>query len=148
MNHLVQINVPTTWYIGFIALTCIIAQVWAPLGAFFAWIGWVLVAVALVVFVWAAVQFRLAGTTIVPGEEPSALVSGGPYRFSRNPIYLADLVILAGVALILGSPVALLLVIPFQQVLLRLFILPEEAILKRDLGQPYRYFMAKVPRWI
>ena len=56
--------------------------------------------------------------------------------------------ILAGVALILGSPLALILVIPFQQVLLRLFVLPEEAVLARDLGQPYRYFMARVPRWI
>ena len=148
MNYLAKINVPPAWLLGFMALAWLIAQAWAPLGWFFIWIGWGLVAAALVFFVWAALQFRRAGTTIVPGEAPSALISGGPYRFSRNPIYLADLVILAGVALIVGSPLALVLVIPFQQVLLRLFVLPEEEILTRDLGQPYRSFTARVPRWI
>ena len=57
----------------------------------------------------------------------------GPYSFSRNPIYLADLVILAGVALVVGAPLALILLVPFQQVLLRQFILPEEAV-RQPLG--------------
>lgn len=148
MEKLGKLNVPPVWLVGFIALAWVISWIWSPLGEFFDWIGWVLVAAGVAVCVWAAVVFRKAGTTIVPGEAPSALVSGGPFRYSRNPIYLGDLVILAGVALILGSPLALLLVIPFQQVLLRLFVLPEEAVLTRDLGQPYRYFMAQVPRWI
>ena len=56
--------------------------------------------------------------------------------------------ILAGAALILRAPWALLLVIPFQQVLLRLFVLPEEAVLEAELGQPYLEFKARVPRWL
>jgi protein-S-isoprenylcysteine O-methyltransferase Ste14 len=83
-----------------------------------------------------------------PHQPPSALVETGPYRFSRNPIYLADLIILAGVALILGAPLALILLAPFHQVLLRLFILPEEAVLVRELGQPYLEFKTRIRRWI
>jgi len=98
--------------------------------------------------VWAALSFRRVRTTIVPYQPPSALVTTGPYRFSRNPIYVADLMILAGAALVLGAPLALVLMVPFHQVLLRLFILPEEAVLRRELGQPYLDFQARVRRWI
>ena len=147
MSLLARLNLPPVWLVGFIALAWAIAQPWAPLGAVFGWLGWGLVGAAVAVFVWAATEFRRAGTTIVPGEAPSALVETGPYRYSRNPIYLADLVVLAGVALIFRSPLGLLLIFPFQQVLLRLFILREEAVLEHDLGQPYRDFKARVPRW-
>ncbi len=148
MSLLAKVNLPPVWLIGFIGLAWVIAKAWAPLGAGFAWAGWGLIGASLIVFVLAVVQFRRAGTTIVPGEAPTALVEGGPFRLSRNPIYLADLIILAGVALILGSPAALLLVIPFQQVLLRLFILREEAILEHDLGTSYLAYKARVRRWV
>jgi protein-S-isoprenylcysteine O-methyltransferase Ste14 len=52
------------------------------------------------------------------------------------------------VALILGAPLALILLAPFHQVLLRLFILPEEAVLARELGQPYLEFKTRVRRWV
>ena len=54
--------------------------------------------------------------------------------------------ILAGVALILGAPLALILLVPFRAVLLRLVILPEEAVLERDLGQAYLDYKARVRR--
>lgn len=145
---LAKVNLPKVWLAGFIGLAWLIAQVWSPLGPAFTWIGWALVGAGIALILWAALQFRRAATTIIPGKAPSALVSGGPYRYSRNPIYLADVLILAGIALIVGSPLALLLVVPFQQVMLRLFILPEEAILERDLGRAYTDFKVRVPRWI
>jgi protein-S-isoprenylcysteine O-methyltransferase Ste14 len=120
----------------------------APLGDALVWPGWVLVAAGVALVGWSALAFRKARTTIVPHEPPSALVETGPYRFSRNPIYLADLMILAGAALILGEPAALVLLVAFHQILLRQFILPEEAVLERDLGQPYLDFKARVRRWI
>ncbi|MDH3667286.1 MAG: isoprenylcysteine carboxylmethyltransferase family protein [Paracoccaceae bacterium] len=148
MSLLAKLNLPPVWLIGFIGLAWVIAKAWAPLGAGFAWAGWGLIGAALILFAWAVIQFRRAGTTIVPGEAPSALVEGGPFRLSRNPIYLADLLILAGIALILGAPLALLLIVPFQQVLVRLFILPEETILERDLRAPYLAYKARVRRWL
>lgn len=142
------LNLPPVWLAGFIAAAWGIARIWAPLGEVLVWPGWALIAAGIAVAVWSAVSFRRARTTIVPHQSPSALVDTGPYRFSRNPIYVADLVILAGVALVLGTPPALILLVPFQQVLLRLFILPEEAVLTRELGQPYVDFTAKVRRWL
>ena len=122
------------------------ARLWPPLGDALVWPGWALVAAGVALTVWSAVAFRRARTTIVPHQSPSALVESGPYRFSRNPIYLADLVILAGVALILGAPLALILLAPFREVLRRLFVLPEEVVLERDLGPVYLDYKARVPR--
>ena len=124
------------------------ARLWAPFGTALVWPGLALIAIGIALAVWSAVAFRQARTTIVPHQSPSALVDTGPYRFSRNPIYLADLVILAGAVLILGAPLGLILLVPFQQVLLLLFILPEEAVLTRELGQPYLNFKARIRRWL
>ncbi len=140
-------NSPPAWLAGFIAAAWGMARLWAPLGDALVWPGWALVAAGMALIVWSALAFRRVRTTIVPHQAPSALVESGPYRFSRNPIYLADLVILAGVALILGAPLALILLVPFREVLLRLFILPEEAVLERDLGRAYLDYKARVPRW-
>jgi protein-S-isoprenylcysteine O-methyltransferase Ste14 len=148
MRLLAKANYPPVWLLLFIAAAWGVARVSAPWGPAAAWSGWALIGAAAGLMVWAALAFRRARTTIVPHEPPSALVATGPYRFSRNPIYLADLAILAGAALVLGAPLALVLLAPFQQVLLRLFVLPEEALLERELGQPYRDFKARVRRWI
>lgn len=148
MRLLARLDYPPVWLALFIALGWAIAQMWAPAGDRLAWAGWALVALALGLFVWAALAFRRAGTTIIPHERPSALVATGPYRWSRNPIYLADLMILAGAALILGAPVALFLLVPFRAVLVHRFIRPEEVVLERELGQPYRDYKARVRRWL
>jgi protein-S-isoprenylcysteine O-methyltransferase Ste14 len=140
------LNMPPVWLIGFMAAAWGLARLWAPLGDMLLWPGLGLVAVGIALIVWSALAFRRARTTIVPRQPPSALVEAGPYRFSRNPIYLADLVTLAGAALILGAPLALILLVPFREVLLRLFILPEEAVLERDLGPAYLDYKARVPR--
>lgn len=148
MSLVHRLNLPPVWLALFIALAWGIARLSAPLGDCLAWAGWALVALAVGLVLWAALAFRRAETSIVPHAAPSALVEAGPYRWSRNPIYVADLTILAGAALILGAPLALLLLVPFQQVLLRLFVLPEEAMLERELGQPYRDYNARVRRWL
>ena len=146
MKLLQMLNSPPVWLTGFLAAAWGMARLWAPLGNALVWPGWALVGAGLTLFIWSALAFRKARTTIVPREPPSALVESGPYRFSRNPIYLADLIVLAGVALILGAPLALILLVPFRAVLLRLFVLPEEAVLERDLGQPYLDYKARVRR--
>lgn len=143
-----SVNLPPVWMLGFIALAWGLSRITAAGPGWLVWVGWALVAAGLALMIWAALQFRAARTTLVPHERPSALVNLGPYRLSRNPIYLADLLILAGVVLILRAPLGLGLLLPFQQVLLRLFILPEEAVLDRDLGKAYRDYKARVRRWI
>ena len=145
MKHL---NTPPAWLIGFIAAAWGLARLWAPLGEALVWPGRGLVAAGIALIVWSALAFRQARTTIVPHRAPSALVEAGPYRLSRNPIYLADLVILAGAALIFGAPLALILLVPFREVLLRLFILPEDAVLERALGRAYLDYKTRARRWL
>jgi len=138
---------PPVWLAGFMAAGGALGAVWAPLGVLL-WPGRLVIAAGVALAVWAAIEFRRARTTIVPRETPSALVDSGPYRLSRNPIYVADLLILAGWVLTTGQPLGLVLLWPFAQVLERRFIRPEEAMLDTHLGAPYRAYLARVRRWL
>ena len=143
-----MINLPPVWLIGFMAVAWALAQIWAPFGDVLLWPGRLMIAAAVGVMIWSAVAFRRARTTIIPHLNPSNLVETGPYRQSRNPIYAADLVILAGWSLSIGTPLGLILLVPFFLVLQHLFVLPEEGRLTAHLGAPYRDYMARVRRWI
>ena len=142
------LDYPPVWLIGFMGLAWAVSQVHAPFGDGLLWPGRGLIIAGIALALWAAVAFKRARTTIVPHETPSALVDTGPFRFSRNPIYVADVVILVGWCLSLGAPGALLLVAPFAWVLQRRFILPEEHRLAVHLGQPYTEYRARVRRWL
>lgn len=142
------LDYPPVWLALFMGLAWGISLFHAPLGGMLVGTGAFLIAGGVALAIWAALAFRRARTTIVPHENPSALVDTGPYRFSRNPIYLADLLILGGWCLCLGAPVALVLLIPFQVVLTLRFIRPEEARLATHLGPAYAAYRARVRRWI
>lgn len=148
MNWLRMLDLPPVWLAAHMAVAWFMAHVWAPLGSLGTIPGAALIAGGVALMLWAATAFRTARTTIVPRQEPSALVETGPYRRSRNPIYLADLMILAGWALVLGAPAALLLLAPLFSVLTRRFVEPEEALLADRLGPAYAAYRARVPRWL
>ncbi|MEM6622476.1 MAG: isoprenylcysteine carboxylmethyltransferase family protein [Pseudomonadota bacterium] len=147
------LNLPPVWLAGFMALAWGLAQIWAPLAGgpwerAALWAGRALIGGGLIWVIWAVIQFQRAKTTVIPHQQPSALVDGGPFRYSRNPIYLADLLILAGWSLTLGAPHTALLVVPFFVVLERLFIQPEEARLEAALGPAYTAYRTRVRRWL
>lgn len=148
MTVLRHLDYPPVWLLAHMAVAWFMAEVWAPLGSWGLWPGRALIALGIALMIWSAVAFRRARTTIVPHREPSALVETGPYARSRNPIYLADLAILAGWAILLGTPAALLLLAPLYMVLLTRFVLREEAVLSDRLGARYARYRARVPRWL
>jgi protein-S-isoprenylcysteine O-methyltransferase Ste14 len=92
--------------------------------------------------------FRRAKTGVVPFSDATALVSGGPYRFTRNPMYLGMTLVLLGVALLLGSVTPLLAPVFFPIVITYRFILPEEEFLEAKLGAPYLALKGRVRRWL
>ncbi len=143
-----RLDLPPVWLCGCMVLAWVTTIDNAPLGSTALWLGIALIALGVLLAVWAALAFWSARTTIIPREEPSALVETGPYRFSRNPIYIADLLILAGWCLAIGTILGLALLAPFGLLLHRRFILPEEATLVRHLGQPYLDYRARVRRWL
>ncbi len=93
-------------------------------------------------------QLRAAGTTIVPGQPTHRVVTGGLYRFSRNPMYVAMTAFYIGVSLTAGSLWALLLLIPVLVIMNIGVIAPEERYLERKFGEEYRAYKRIVRRWL
>jgi protein-S-isoprenylcysteine O-methyltransferase Ste14 len=93
-------------------------------------------------------HFWLAGTSIVPIRPTSALVVGGPYRFTRNPMYLALLLLYAGVSCLLGLVWPLLLGPALVWVVREWCIGPEERYLAEKFGDEYDRYRARVRRWL
>ncbi|MFO7854704.1 MAG: isoprenylcysteine carboxylmethyltransferase family protein [Paracoccaceae bacterium] len=101
--------------------------------------------VALVL--WSALAFRRARTPIEPRHDARVLLTGGPFRINRNPIYTGLALILAGFALHLGSLAAWLPVAAFPAVVTRRFVLDEEARLRRAFGAEAEAWIARSRRW-
>ena len=143
------LDIPPMWLLGHIVAAWLVAQsLPGGLGGWAVMAGWGLVATGLALALWAAVAFRRARTTIVPHLDPAALVTTGPYGLSRNPIYLGDALVLAGLCLVWRAPAALPLVALFVWVVTVRFIRPEEARLSDGFGAAFHDWEARVRRWI
>ena len=92
--------------------------------------------------------FKAAGTNVHPSEPALTIVRGGPYRFSRNPMYLALCLVQAGIGFLLNDWITLLFVVPLALVLHFGVILPEERYLEAKFGEQYLALRRKVRRWI
>jgi protein-S-isoprenylcysteine O-methyltransferase Ste14 len=105
----------------------------------------------LVSFPLALMTFRVlarAHTPVDPMKPTTALVTEGPFRYSRNPIYVALTLLYVGVALLINALWILFLVVPALVVLRYGVIAREEAYLTRKFGDAYRQYTAQVRRWL
>jgi protein-S-isoprenylcysteine O-methyltransferase Ste14 len=105
-------------------------------------------ATGLVLVLWPARDFERAGTTMKPFEDSTTLVTTGAYRLSRNPMYLGMAAVLAGIGLLLGSLLPLLVVPTFAVVMDVVFIRPEERMLRDAFGDSYLSYARRVRRWL
>ena len=112
------------------------------------WAGIALIVVGLATGVAAARRFRRHGTPLKPFTKSTALVTDGPFRISRNPMYLGLAAILTGVALVLESLTPFLVIPVFVAIITFGFIVPEEAMLKARFGDAYGDFQRRVRRWL
>ena len=87
-------------------------------------------------------------TAIHPFAEPSALVVEGPFRYTRNPMYLGLILALIGVALLFGTLTPWLVIVPFGLILDRVFVRHEQRTLQECFGDEYLAYKQKVRRWI
>lgn len=94
--------------------------------------------------------FVKARTTVTPlaPEKASSLVTGGLYKFTRNPMYLGMLLVLTGIAMWFGSPLNVIVLIGFVAYITTFQIKPEEARLEEIFGADYRDYMQRVRRWL
>jgi protein-S-isoprenylcysteine O-methyltransferase Ste14 len=124
----------------------------APLGRFieppYSYLGAVPLLAGLFMSATAAGSFRKAGTPVVPFEPSTVLVTSGFFRYTRNPMYLGMVLMLVGVALLLGSLGPLVVIPVFVWIIQSNFIRGEEQFLEDIFGEQYLSYKRKVRRWI
>ena len=111
-------------------------------------VGLLLLAVSLLLMVWASREFRRAKTAVPHKIGTSTLVTTGPYRFTRNPMYVSLTLLQIGLGLIMNSAWVLLALIPVLLIINQVVIAREEAYLTSQFGQRYLDYKTAVRRWI
>ncbi|MFW9887793.1 MAG: methyltransferase family protein [Candidatus Thorarchaeota archaeon] len=115
-------------------------------------IGILFIPIGMLLIIWANYSLLYVGRITLgnrePMQRPEALVLVGPYRFSRNPLYLGCLMALFGLAIVLSSVVTAVLFVLTYIVFRYVFIKREETILEEEFGDEYREFKRRVRRRI
>lgn len=107
-----------------------------------------LVAPGTLILLWSQVTFWRAGTTTEHRQETTTLVTSGPFRLSRNPIYVALVLLMIGIGFQFDTVWAILLALPVAAALRQLTVLPEERYLERRFGDTYQTYRRRVRRWV
>lgn len=144
-------DIPPFWFLG--AILTMLALHWLRPGPRWIEYPWTLTGGALAVLglsllLWSAGLFRAIGTGVRPFTPATVLVGRGPYRFTRNPMYLGMVAMLVGAAIALGSPLAWPVPPLFAAVIQQRFIRREEEFLGDRFGERYREFCGRVRRWL
>ena len=112
------------------------------------WLGAMAFVLALALFAWAIVTITGAGSNVPTNRPTTTIVESGPYRFTRNPIYLGMFLGLIGLAIAFDNLWLLIMLVPFA-LLIRYGVVPrEEAYLERKFGNVYRGYRSRVRRWL
>ena len=111
-------------------------------------LGVPLVAVAIALFSYSVAKFRAAGTPVPARKPTTVIVRTGPYRFSRNPIYLAFSLFQLGIAIWLNSVWLLVTLVVAVALMHYVVIRREEQYLERKCGAHYLEYKASVRRWL
>jgi len=111
-------------------------------------VGSLLVVAATLLYVGAVRTFTAAGTPVPGNQAATAIVRTGPYRFSRNPIYLAFTLLQLGLALAVNSLTLVITALPAVALMALVVIPREERYLERRFPSEYTAYKASAPRWL
>lgn len=146
---------PPVYFIGGLGLIFFFDSIWP--GPFFAlsealeftaWFGLSLSLAGIVIFFHSASLFLKNETRLTPFEESTYLIKEGAYRFSRNPIYLGMILVLAGVEIALGMGLGFFVCLAFFFIIRNRFVLPEEVHMEEAFGENYLEFKKTTRRWL
>jgi protein-S-isoprenylcysteine O-methyltransferase Ste14 len=112
------------------------------------WVGALLILAGIISAVSGVREFRRQGTNVDPRQPALTLVTTGPYRFTRNPMYLGMALLLAGIVLGFSLDWGILVWIAFILVINYGVIFREERYLTAQFGAPYTEFLVGTRRWI
>jgi protein-S-isoprenylcysteine O-methyltransferase Ste14 len=136
-----------------LAIAAALAAAWlyplpfVPAGIPAGWLGTALFALGLALLVWSVQTMRRAGTRFETDRPSTRIVTGGPYGFVRNPIYIGMFLALIALAIGFDSLWPLVALAPFYLVIRYGVVAREEAYLERKFGDTYVDYKAKVRRW-
>ena len=145
------IRPPLAWGLAVIAglaLNWLMPLPFVPAAVPAGWVGAMVFALALALVGWAIATITLAGSNVPTNLPTTTIVGTGPYRFTRNPIYLGMVLGLIGLAIALNSLWLLLTLVPFALAIRYGVVAREEAYLERKFGDVYRRYRAHVRRWL
>ena len=112
------------------------------------WSGLLFILAGGILNIWTDRLFKKNNTTVKPNETPTSLIKNGPFKFSRNPMYLGMEFLLIGVGLILGSVTSFVGAVLFPLTMELKFIRQEEKIMEEKFGDKFETYKKKVARWI
>lgn len=147
------LDIPPVWLALFL-FAAWAQKTWAPMGLSFGggsvadFLGGLMVGAGLVLMALAVYEMRRHHTTIMPHEEASTMVQSGIYSRTRNPIYLGDALLLAGMIVNWGAVLSLPLVPIFVWWIEQRFIIPEENRLRRKFRADFARYCQKTRRWV
>lgn len=142
---------PPLIYLGAIVAGALIERVWRarlPVGGWGRVAGLLLIAAAVILAASAVRAFSRAKTSPKPHKPTTAIVTSGPFRFTRNPIYISFTLVQLGIALMTASAWTLALLIPVLLVVRLGVVAREERYLKRKFGDEYLSYTRRVRRWL
>lgn len=146
------LDLPPIWLAVFIALAWMQSTM-LPMGLSF-WQGWadfaggLCVGAGVLLMMLAFVEFRRHATSVIPHQTPSSMIQSGIFSRTRNPIYLGDVLVLAGLILRWDAVLALPLVPIFVWVIEKRFVIPEEDRMRRVFRAEFAQYASRVRRWV
>jgi protein-S-isoprenylcysteine O-methyltransferase Ste14 len=111
-------------------------------------LGVALAALAVAIIAWGRSTMLRGGTNVNPTLPTTTIITGGPFGFTRNPLYLGLIGLLLGIGLMFDSWWAVVALIATFPILHYGVVLREEAYLERKFGEPYRSYKASVRRYL
>jgi protein-S-isoprenylcysteine O-methyltransferase Ste14 len=145
------VHPPVAWGLAVIAglaLKWLVPLPFLPPNLPAGWIGAILFVLAIAQGVWAVITMTKAGSNVPTNRPTTIIVEHGPYRFTRNPIYLGMFVGQIGLAVAFNSLWLLITLVPFVLVIRYGVVAREEAYLTRKFGNAYRSYCSRVRRWL
>ncbi len=147
----VIVHPPVAWAaaaLGGLALDWILPLPFVPAAVPAGWVGTIVFVLAVGLGVWAIVTMTRAGSNVPTNRPSTTIVESGPYRVTRNPIYLGMFLGQVGLAVAFNSLWLYVTLVPFALVIRYGVVAREEAYLERKFGDVYRAYRARVRRWL
>ena len=144
-------DLPPIWWVGSIAIIYVfkwLAPAWHVEAGFLTFVSRAVLLLALFLIAWSAIWFWFKKTPIEPNHTPKTLIVEGPYRVSRNPIYLALVLLTVSSAIGNGSIIGGVCAVFLWRVLDKRFAAAEETLLVETFGDEARAYLDKTGRWL